>query len=218
VKEDDPRSCSAVPTTDDMPALQEAIDALRAGTPVIIPTDTVYGLVAQADGAAATERLYALKGRDLGQPSALLTAEVETLLACVPELHGRSEAIIRALLPGPYTLILSNPGLRYGWLAGTRPRAIGVRVPDLPAGAAHVVRSVGAVVSTSANVPGGPDPRSVEEIPADLRERAGAIVDGGVLPGAPSTVLDFTDAEPRVVREGVAPVADALARVRELLG
>jgi tRNA A37 threonylcarbamoyladenosine synthetase subunit TsaC/SUA5/YrdC len=57
----------------------------------------------------------------------------------------------------------------------------------------------------------------VEEIPADLRERAGAIVDGGVLPGAPSTVLDFTDVEPRVVREGAAPAADALARVRELL-
>jgi L-threonylcarbamoyladenylate synthase len=143
---EDARLRDAVPTTDDVPALQEAIDALRAGTPVIIPTDTVYGLVAHAEVAAATERLYALKGRDPGQPSALLVAEIETLLACVPELRGRSEAIVRALLPGPYTLILPNPGLRYSWLAGSRPRAIGVRVPDLPPGAAHVVRSVGAVV------------------------------------------------------------------------
>lgn len=197
--------------------LQDAIDALRAGTPVILPTDTVYGLVAWAEGPAPTERLYALKGRDPGQPSALLAADLETLLACVPELRGHSEAIVRALLPGPYTLILSNPAQRYGWLTGTRPQAIGVRVPDLPPAAAHVVRSVGAVVSTSANAPEGPVPRSVEEIPAELREGAGAVVDGGVLPGTPSTVLDFTDVEPRVLREGAASSAEALARVGDAL-
>ncbi|HEY8706307.1 MAG TPA: L-threonylcarbamoyladenylate synthase [Gaiellaceae bacterium] len=197
---------------------QAAVEALRAGEPVILPTDTVYGLVASAEGPAPTGRLYALKGRDPGRPSALLAADLETLLACVPELSGRSEAIVRALLPGPYTLILSNPAQRYGWLTGTRPRAIGVRVPDLPPAAAHVVRSVGAVVSTSANAPGGRDPRSVEEIPVDLRERVGAVVDGGVLPGAPSTVLDFTAWEPRVLREGAASSAEALARVREALG
>jgi len=73
---------------------------------VILPTDTVYGLVASAEGPAPTERLYSLKGRDPGQPSALMTADVETLLASVPELRGSAEVIIRALLPGPYTLIL----------------------------------------------------------------------------------------------------------------
>jgi L-threonylcarbamoyladenylate synthase len=192
--------------------VEEAIAALRAGEPVILPTDTVYGLVASAEGPEPTERLYALKGRGPGQPSALMAADVETLLACVPELRGRDEAIVRALLPGPYTLVLSNPARRYGWLAGTRPETIGVRVPDLPAAAARVVRSVGAVTSTSANAPGGPDPRSVAEIPKELRERVGALVDGGELPGAPSTVLDFTGAEPRIVREGAASGAEALAR------
>ncbi len=196
---------------------QDAVDALRAGEPVILPTDTVYGLVASADGAAPTERLYELKGRDAGPPSARMTAALETLLACVPELRGRSETIARALLPGPYTLILPNPARRYAWLTGPRPDAIGVRVPDLPAIAADVVRSVGAVASTSANAPGGPDPRRLEEIPAKLREQAGAVVDGGVLPGAPSTVLDFTAVEPRVVREGAASSAEALARVADAL-
>lgn len=197
--------------------VQAAIAALRAGEAVILPTDTVYGLVAWAEGAAPTEQLYALKGRDPGQPSALLTADLETLLACVPELRGRDEAIARALLPGPYTLILANPAHRYGWLTGTRPEAIGVRVPDLPAAAVQVVGAVGAVASTSANAPGGPDPRRVEEIPADLRERAGAVVDAGVLPGAPSTVLDFTGAEPRVLREGAASSTQALAQVADAL-
>ena len=198
--------------------VQAAIDALRAGEPVILPTDTVYGLVAAAEGSGPTERLYELKGRDAGQPSALMTADLETLLAWVPELRGRDEAVARALLPGPYTLILSNPAQRFAWLTGTRPLAIGVRVPHLPPIATRVVGSIGAVASTSANAPGGPDPCSVEEIPADLRERVGAVLDGGVLPGAPSTVLDFTSVEPRVLREGAASSTDALARVREALG
>jgi L-threonylcarbamoyladenylate synthase len=197
---------------------EDAVDALRAGEAVILPTDTVYGLVASADGAAPTEALYSLKGRDPGQPSALMAADVETLLVCVPELRGRSVAIVRALLPGPYTLILPNPARRYAWLTGSNPDTIGVRVPDLPPVAARVLRAAGAVVSTSANMPGGPDPRSVEEIPADLRERVGAVVDAGVLPGAPSTVLDFTGAEPRVLREGAASAAEALARVRAATG
>lgn len=198
-------------------SVRVAVDALLAGEPVIVPTDTVYGLVASAEGAAPTERLYSLKGRDPGQPSALMTADVETLLASVPELRGGAEAIIRALLPGPYTLILPNPARRYAWLTGSSPDAIGVRVPNLPPAAAAVVASVGAVVSTSANASGGPDPRSVAEIPAELREGAGAVVDGGVLPGAPSTVLDFTDVEPRVLREGAASSAEALARVGDAL-
>jgi L-threonylcarbamoyladenylate synthase len=193
-----------------------AVDALRLGEPAILPTDTVYGLVASAEGAAPTERLYALKGRSAEQPSALMTADIETLLACIPELAGRSEAIMRALLPGPYTLILPNPAKRFAWLTGTSPEAIGVRVPELPPVAADVLRAVGAVVSTSANAPGGPDPRTLDAIPASLRDRVGAVVDGGVLPGAPSTVIDFTGDEPRVVREGAAPSADALARVRGL--
>jgi L-threonylcarbamoyladenylate synthase len=201
----------------DEAVLLQAIDALRAGEPVIVPTDTVYGLVARAEGSAPTERLYALKGRSAGQPSALMAADLDALLSCLPELHGRDEAIVRALLPGRYTLILANPAQRYRWLAGPRPDAIGVRVPDLPAAAARVVGAVGTVASTSANVPGGPDPRSVEEIPTELRRGAGAVVDGGVLPGEPSTVLDFTGAEPRVLREGAASSAEALARVADAL-
>ena len=199
-------------------SVDDAVAALRAGEPVILPTDTVYGLCASAEGAGPTERLYALKGRSPEQPSALMAADVETLLACLPELPERDVAIVRALLPGPYTLILSNPARRYPWLAGVTRDAIGVRVPDLPDAAAQAVAAVGAVVSTSANLPGGPDPRSVDDIPAELRERVGAVVDAGPLRGAPSTVLDFTGPEPRVLREGAAPAGEALARARAAAG
>ncbi len=188
-----------------------AVAALRAGLTVILATDTVYGLCASADGPEPTERLYALKGREPDKPSALLAADVETLLACVPEL---AEPILRALLPGPFTLVLPNPARRYAWLAGGTPDAIGVRVPELPPGAKRVLAAAGAVVSTSANVAGGPDPRSVDQIAPGLRERVAAIVDDGPLPGTPSTVLDFTGPEPRVLREGAVPGVEALARVR----
>jgi L-threonylcarbamoyladenylate synthase len=196
---------------------KDAIDALLAGLPVILATDTVYGLCASAEGPEPTERLYALKGRAPEKPSALMTASIEALLACVPELNDVVGAIVRALLPGPYTLILPNPAERYRWLTGSTPRAIGVRVPELPAVSERVLSAVGAVVSTSANLAGGPDPRSVEEILPELRARVAAIVDAGPLPGTPSTVLDFTGPESRVVREGAASAAEALARVADAL-
>jgi L-threonylcarbamoyladenylate synthase len=189
-----------------------AVEALRAGLPVILPTDTVYGLCALPDESAC-ERLYALKGRVARKPTALLAADVDALLASLPELSGRAETIARTLLPGQYTLILANPAHRFPWLAGDNLAAIGVRVPTLPAAAAAVVGAVGAVAATSANAAGGPDPRVLDDVPIAIRAVVGAEVDGGALPGTPSTVLDFTGAEPRVIREGAAPSAEAIARV-----
>jgi len=194
-----------------------AVDAIRAGQPVILPTDTVYGLCASADRSEATERLYRLKGRDPLQPSALLAADLDVLFERVPELRGRTEAIVRALLPGPYTLVLPNPAARYRWLTGAEPEAIGVRVPELAGDAARVLAEVGAVVATSANAPGGPDPARLDDVPEELRGGVAAVVDGGVLPGTPSTVLDFTGSEPRIVREGAAPGREAIDRARGAL-
>ena len=191
--------------------MTDAAAALRAGKPVILPTDTVYGLCAAAHEPEPTERLYRLKGRDPAQPSALLAADLDTLLECVPELRGRAEQIARALLPGAYTLILPNPARRYPWLTGSSPDAIGVRVAPLPDAAALVLAEVGAVVATSANRPGEPEPRLVEDVPPEFREAAGAVVDAGELPGRSSTVIDFTGTEPRVLREGAGSVEKALS-------
>ena len=139
------------------------------------------------------------------------------LLESLPELEGRPAAIVHALLPGPYTLVLPNPARRYPWLTGASPQAIGVRVPELPAAAAEVVAASGCVVATSANLSGGADPRRLADVPRELRDRAAAAIDAGELPGTPSTVLDFTGAEPRVVREGAAASSAALERVAAAL-
>lgn len=192
-------------------AVTAAAEAIRAGRPAILPTDTVYGLCCSPYRSAPVERMYRLKGRDAQQPTALLAGDVEALLELVPELRGRAGVIARALLPGPYTLVLPNPARRFRWLTGTTPGAIGVRVPDLPEASARVVSLVGGVAATSANLRGGPDPRRLEDVPAELRAKAAAI-DVGELPGTPSTVLDFTGDEPRVLRDGAVSAADAIAR------
>ena len=197
--------------------MTDAVEALRAGKPVILPTDTVYGLAVTAERSEPTERMYRLKGRDMLKPSALVTADLDTLLALVPELRGRAGEIARALLPGPYTLILPNPAGRYRWITGETPDALGVRVPDLPDVARRVVEAAGAIVATSANLAGGRDPRTVAEVPQELRDQVAAVVDAGELPGTPSTVIDFTGDEPRVLREGFAPADEALERVRAVL-
>jgi L-threonylcarbamoyladenylate synthase len=194
--------------------VDRVIEAVRAGLPVLFPTDTVYGLVASADREEYASRLYRLKRRPQAQPSALLAPDVETLLACVPELRGRSEAIVRALLPGPYTLVLSNPACRYPWLNGERADVIGVRVPDLPAAAKRVLASVGSVLATSANEPGGPSPSTLDEVPDRIRGAVAAELDLGPLPGTPSTVIDFTGPEPIVLRNGAASGDEAIERVR----
>src|SRR4051812_265450 len=190
-----------------------AVAAVRAGQPVLLPADGVYGLCASAFREAPVRRLYELKGRGGGQPTAMIASSVDLLLECIPELRGRSAASVRALLPGPYTLVLPNPARRYPWLNGTSPETIGVRVVELPRAAQYVLDAVGAVAATSANDPGGPAAASLNDVPQRIRDGCGAEVDAGTLSGAPSTVLDLTGEEPRVLREGAGPVAEALARI-----
>lgn len=188
--------------------VDQAVEAIEAGKPVVLPTDTVYGLCTRPDASATLTRL---KGRDEQQPLALLAADVDTLFDKVPELRDQA-ALVRALLPGRLTLILPNPAHRYDWLTGERHDAIGVRVPELDGAAREIVERAGAVAATSANLHGGPDPRRLEEVPEEIRGAA-VVVDGGELPGTPSTVVDLTGPEPRVVREGAVPAADVLERV-----
>jgi len=162
----------------------DAVAALRAGRAVLLPTDTVYGLCALPEHE---DVLYELKGRDRSKPVALLAADVDALLAALP---GLDPSLLAPYLPGPYTLVVGN---------------VGVRVPYLPPEAADIVRAVGAVAATSANLSGGPDPRCVEDVPEEIRGACGAIVDAGELPGVPSTVIDLGGAEPRVLRQGAGP-------------
>jgi L-threonylcarbamoyladenylate synthase len=193
-----------------------AVAAIRAGKPIVIPTDTVYGLCANPYRAETVERAYRLKGREADQPSALIAPDVDMLFECVPELRGRVGAMLRALLPGPLTVVVPNPARRYRWLTGSRPDTLGVRVPELPVVSAAILGRIGALMATSANLKGGPDPQRIAEVPEEIVSGCGAVVDGGELPGTPSTVIDVTGDEPTVLREGAVPADEALARVTSL--
>jgi L-threonylcarbamoyladenylate synthase len=193
--------------------IEEAAAAIRAGRLAVVPTDTVYGLATTPYHEEPVRRLYRAKGRREIHPTALVAADLDLLFECVPELRGRNGVLARVLLPGPYTLVLPNPARRYRWLTGATPEAIGVRVPDLDGPGGEVLERVGAYVATSANLPGGPDPSTLDDVPDELKAAADAVVDGGTLPGTPSTVLDLTGPEPKVLREGAVPADEALRLV-----
>jgi L-threonylcarbamoyladenylate synthase len=187
--------------------------ALLAGEPAVLPTDTVYGLCSLPTEEAVA-RLRALKGTPEEQPIALLCAGLEGLLHHAPWLRGRPELV---LLPGPYTLILPNPERAYPWLTGSRQDTIGVRVPELRGEALAAVIELGGVAATSANLHEGPDPRRLEDVPEEIRSAVAAL-DGGELPGTPSTVVDFSvweeDGTFEVLREGALPVEAMVRSIR----
>ena len=197
--------------------IEEAVAALRSGRPVVLPTDTVYGLCATPYSEEPVRRAYRLKGRDPLQPSALLASDVDMLFECLPELRSRIGPVLRALLPGPLTVVVPNPARRYRWLTGARADTIGVRVPQLPAPADAVLSRAGSVMATSANLPGGPDPARLEDVPPEILEGCATAIDAGELPGAPSTVIDLTGDDPVVLREGAVSAVEALERVAGLV-
>ena len=173
----------------------DAVAAITAGLPVLLPTDGVYGLCCAVE-EEATWRLYELKGRDRRQPTAIIGASVDALTGIFPELDTS------LVLPGAFTCIVPNPAHRFRWLTGDTPEQVGVRLPELPPDTRRVLDAVGAVVATSANEPGEPPAAALAEVPARIRAGCGAEVDGGALPGTPSTVVDLTGPTPVVLRQG----------------
>ena len=193
-----------------MSSVDDVVRAVDAGELVVIPTDTVYGLACRPDREEAVGSLSALKRRSPEQPIALVASRADDLLELIPELPAH------LLFTGPFTLVVPNPARRLPWLAGARPETIGVRIPEVAGPGAELLARVGVVAATSANLHGGPDPRRLSDVPPEILDGVAAALDAGELPGTPSTVLDLTGPQPRVLREGAVSAAEALARVAEL--
>jgi tRNA threonylcarbamoyl adenosine modification protein (Sua5/YciO/YrdC/YwlC family) len=195
--------------------VSEDVDALLAGELAILPTDTVYGIGAAASVLAACDRLYRLKSRPPEQPVAVAAGSVGVLLAeVVPDAGESAHAAVRALLPGPLTLIVPHPGGRFAHLCGGRP-ALGVRVPVLEPGVAALADGAGGLALTSANLRGEPAPAAFDEVPEELLAACRVRVDGGRLRGSASAVIDITGQAPVVVRDGPG-ADDAVRRIAEL--
>jgi L-threonylcarbamoyladenylate synthase len=182
---------------------------VAAGGVAVLPTDTVYGVCCDPDDERAAKRLYALKGRPAARPAAVMFFALEPALALLGDLRHDERAALRALLPGPVTLLLANPALRFAPACRTDPATLGLRVPRLPERLQALGSVSRPVMQTSANMSGEPDARTLAQVPESMRKGADLVLDGGELPGRPSTVVDLRDyaAHRRwhVLREGALP-------------
>ena len=198
------------------PEEAESFDrCVAAGGLALFPSDTVYGLATDPESEAGVSRLYALKGRPPARPAALMFFDLDLALATLGEVGRRTGAALARLLPGPFTLVLPNPARRYALACGPHPDRLGVRVPAL-SGALEPLGAVRhPVLQSSANRSGEPEARRLEDVHPQLRRGVDLELDGGELPGAPSTVIDLAayeeDGDYRVLREGAVSAAEIAA-------
>ena len=191
---------------------------IAAGGVALFPADTVYGLAVDPESQEAVRRLYALKGRQPDRPAAVMFFRLERALAALPELTRRTRRAVERLLPGGVTLLLPNPARRYPLACGPEPDRVGVRVPRLEGALEPLTAVSRAVLQSSANPSGGADARRLADVDARIRARADLELDGGELPGTPSTVVDLTRYEDEggfaVLREGAVSANAVNARLR----
>jgi L-threonylcarbamoyladenylate synthase len=182
---------------------------MSVGGIAVFPADTVYGLACDAGNTGdVIRRLYALKRRPLSKPSAVMFFDLETALTMLPELGERTRTALGQLLPGQVTVLVPNPERRFPLACGEDPTTLGLRVARVPALAG--VRW--PVLQSSANLAGGAEARILDDVPEPLRVAADMVIDGGELPGTPSTVIDLRvyehDGSWSIVRSGAVSERD----------
>jgi len=169
-----------------MATIADAAAAVREGGLVVYPTETVYGLGADALDAHAVEGVFAAKGRDREKPVSMAVPDVETAREYTRPSE-RELAFMRAFLPGPVTVVVERREAVPDVLVAGRDR-VGVRVPDHEV-ALDLLAETGPLTATSANVSGKPSVRTVDDLDA-IAERADVVLDGGETGGTGSTVVD----------------------------
>lgn len=188
------------------PALiARAVAILSGGGVIAYPTETFYGLGAQAGNAAAVERIFAIKGRSFSNPIALIIAPDENLAELVQAVPPAANRLMEVFWPGALTLVFNASARILPRLtAGTGK--IGVRVSSHSIAAALAKTLASPITATSANRSGAGECSTAEEVLNRLGAKIDALIDGGRTPGgAGSTVLDMTMEPPQLLREGVIP-------------
>lgn len=190
----------------------EALRVLRAGGLIAFPTDTVYGLGALAFDEQAVQSIYAAKGRSEEKAIPVLLGDFGDIDQVAASLPPMARRLAERFWPGPLTLVVRRKPTLPAAVSSTD--TIGVRVPD------HVVarallRAAGPMAVTSANRSGEASSRTASEVISQLSGRVALVVDGGVTPGGvASTVLDCTNTQPRILRQG--PIT--LQQIQGILG
>jgi tRNA threonylcarbamoyl adenosine modification protein (Sua5/YciO/YrdC/YwlC family) len=196
-----------------MTGLAEATSAVRRGELVVLPTDTVYGIGADAFTPSAVNALLEAKGRGRDIPVPVLVGTVRAANALVESLGTYGQDLVDAFWPGPLTLILrANRSL--SWDLGDAKGTVAVRMPLNPV-ALDLLKETGPMAVSSANRAGNPPATTVDEAEEQLGESVDVYLDGGPCDdNVPSTIVDLTTAVPRVLRKGAIPVD----KIRGLVG
>jgi L-threonylcarbamoyladenylate synthase len=188
---------------------------VASGGVAVFPADGLYGLACDPLDAGAIARIHRLKGRDDGKSSAVMYFSPLAMRELVAGLGPRAAAAVSALLPGPVTLVVDNPGRRYPLACREDPNRLGVRLLGGP-----LAGTMCPIFQTSANISGEPPPPCFEAVPDSIRAGVDLAIDGGELTGLPSTVVDIAtideDGSWRILRHGALSAGDlasALASV-----
>ncbi|GAA0367554.1 L-threonylcarbamoyladenylate synthase [Microbispora corallina] len=185
--------------------LAEAASAVRRGDLVVIPTDTVYGIGADAFTHSAVNALLEAKGRGRETPVPVLVGTVRAANALVESLGTYGQDLVDAFWPGPLTLVLkANRSL--SWDLGESKGTVAIRMPLHPV-ALDLLKETGPMAVSSANRSGAPAATTVDEAQEQLGDSVSVYLDAGpCTDNAPSTIVDLTTAVPRVLRKGAIPV------------
>ena len=202
-------------TAPDPAVLARAAGAIRAGGIVAVPTDTLYGLAADPFSAEAVGRLFSIKDRALDRALPLIAADVAQIVAQLGELSPLARLLAERFWPGPLTLLVPAPDTMVRDVSGGTGR-VGVRVPAHAVARGLCRASGGVLTATSANISGRPATGDPEEVVASLGPHVDIVLDAGKTGGGlPSTIVDVSALEPRLVRGGVIPWETVVSCLRE---
>lgn len=192
--------------------IKVAASAVRRGALIVIPTDTVYGIGADAFSPEAVGKLLRAKGRGRDMPVPVLVASRDALYAVADRLPEEARQLVDAFWPGALTLVLRHtPHL--AWDLGDARGTVAVRMPDHPI-ALEVLRETGPMAVSSANRSGMPAATDAEQAQRELGDSVDVYLDAGPCSGSePSTIVDVTGGTPRVLRRG----AISTERLREVM-
>jgi L-threonylcarbamoyladenylate synthase len=185
--------------------LAEAVRILCEGGVIAFPTETFYGLGADARNESAVEKIYRIKGRNFRNPLSIIVASERDVIPLVEEIPEPAQILMKTFWPGPLTLVFkASPSVLPRLTADTGK--IGIRVSSHPVAMLLAAGIAGPLTATSANLSGAPECSAADEVVRTLGNDPDAVIESGPTPGGSgSTILDVTVFPPRILREGAIP-------------
>lgn len=194
--------------------VEKAIAALKAGELAVLPTETVYGIFADAANEAAVQKLYAVKGRPVEKALNMNVADYDTILKYSVHQPAYLEKLVQTFLPGPLTIILEASPEVPEWIHVGKT-TVGFRMPSIPA-TQEVIKSLGVLVGPSANLTGSPSPRFYDDLTSAILDKAAVALQDDSVYGLDTTILDLSGEMPKILRQGAITAQELLDAVPEL--